>query len=559
MSESSLVNPELVASVECHSIINAGKRKKTFIRLVHIPANDLSKKRISLAPGSGVITGAALRKSSGDGVNSPFVFCGANLELYDCLRLGKRKLTNVFNISQLTDVAVQQNSTEKKKSNNSAVLDVRFSDSTALKLFFSEKNEDAETWCDRLTEISNEVSNYYKWQENPMFTENSAYLGAFGVTVVTEMPGVDSTKHYELKVLLECLIMKKLNDFDDPAASGNAVVMYWPITSIKRFGLHAADNHIFTIEYTEPDSESNEPVSCVFRSAFAVSLVTQISKRVQALNSVDIGNVYSDVETQNRKSELGELRAARSMNSMNENGGSDLAVPPKKFLDSNGDIYSSFSDSEPEADSALDGYLMSNNDAAEEAQNEQYQDVNKPEYHVIDYHADRQEASQPEDIQYATQDELHYNSVDIVNISPEPQDATSSTKSSEFQGSISLSKYEFQKVKAKFSNPNNPSQSRTLSPNHKIHNTGSQKMDDHQANDQSPQNANDNHDSNESAIKGVVSAALTDKNPLTAESSNKTTPNTSPEPPPLKPRPKSLKKANTSPKIVANLVETYKL
>ena len=352
MSSDALTRTELIASIECYSIFSASKKKKSFIRLVHVPVTDYVRKPVSLVHSPSFINGTALRKSSAAGLTtSPAVYCGANLELYECLRLGKRKLIHIFNIAHMTDVAVQRDSPSKKKSHNDTVLDVCFGNISALKLLFA-KSDDGHVWCDRLNQISAEVAKLFSWQQNPVFTENSAYMGAYGVTVISEIPGIDLTATYELKILFECIIMKKLDELNEVSETANSVVMYWAITSIKRFGLHSTDNHVFSIEYVEPDSDSNEPVCCVFRSAYAISLVNQIDKRVKTLNKVDIENVYSEVEKRNRISHLGEIKAARSNQSLQQLHEEDdneeprerkPVTPARNYLESAGVIYSSFS------------------------------------------------------------------------------------------------------------------------------------------------------------------------------------------------------------------------
>ena len=340
---------ELIDSVECYSIIGAltSKRKKTFVKLVHVPAKDLSGKRPSVY-GNQISVRSSVRKVSADSVAASTVFCGANLELYECLKFGKRKLMHVFNIAHITDATVQQHSPAKKTKTSQVFkeLDICFGETTAVKLIFEDKNDEATSWCSRLKEINTEVNSLFKWKQNPVFTANSAYTAPYGVRLLTEVAGVDQTLNYELKVLLECIIMKTLwNGVDVESETPNSVVMYWPITAIKRFGVHAADNHIFSIEYLECDSDSSEAAACVFRSAFAIVLVGQIEKRVRALGKVDMGNVYSDVETQNRKSVLGTLRSAKSFDETEEEaaGAAPARKPTLPLRPANGVEYSSFS------------------------------------------------------------------------------------------------------------------------------------------------------------------------------------------------------------------------
>ena len=89
------------------------------------------------------------------------------------------------------------------------------------------------------------------------------------------LPGVDSSETFEMKILLECiLLLRQMND--QVSASGevtDAVVKFWPIMSIKNFGIHANDKHLFAIEYAVSDSEKLDLSECVFRSPYAQLLV----------------------------------------------------------------------------------------------------------------------------------------------------------------------------------------------------------------------------------------------------------------------------------------------
>ena len=154
----SLLDNELVSSTECHTIFNGGKRKKSFIRVVHVPARELSRKRATAQQNQSV------RKLSNDGMANSSVFCGANLELYDCQMLGKRKLAHVFNIAHITNVAVQDNSPNKKKSVNiTPSLDICFNDAEVLKMIFDDpKKEDAKVWKERFEQVKIECENFFE-------------------------------------------------------------------------------------------------------------------------------------------------------------------------------------------------------------------------------------------------------------------------------------------------------------------------------------------------------------------------------------------------------------
>ena len=155
---------------------------------------------------------------------------------------------------------------ESSKKRNNYVLKIKFTDSELCLYLEESKRKDGEKFADFLEDLKRDCNNFFSWVANPQFTVNAAYTGSYEVTVVSNLPGVDSAETFEMKILLECILLLRHMKADSSAEVSDAVVKFWPIMSIKNYGCHANDNHLFAIEYAVTDSETLDLSECVFRS-----------------------------------------------------------------------------------------------------------------------------------------------------------------------------------------------------------------------------------------------------------------------------------------------------